>query len=286
MFDTSQFDNILKRLKVQVAQPDDKGIPVNEGEQSNNERGAWELDAAMKATRPQGRYKKKERGKAVNAYSSKDLQGILGNKQGENLLTDQDPNSEMTLSKDSNLYISEPEDSKITEKSRQWWGQKYGFVSGGFLGAQSLNTKELITKDSITSCKRNSFGEDDQENLYKLVQDKATSGKQGLGIRDKPKKFAGCYWKGTKTSFNDCDELQVIVQDKAKTKLKKLSKQLLRQAPSQSLRLKKLKALLEAGSDGIFSKYCSKEEALLFLKQKLEGSKSFHVEGNRVNLVL
>uniref|UniRef100_A0A2N9FLB2 Uncharacterized protein n=1 Tax=Fagus sylvatica TaxID=28930 RepID=A0A2N9FLB2_FAGSY len=31
----------------------------------------------VKATRPQGRYKKRERGKLVHAYSSKDLQGIL-----------------------------------------------------------------------------------------------------------------------------------------------------------------------------------------------------------------
>lgn len=78
-----------------------------------------------------------------------------------------------------------------------------------------------------------------------LCQDKSTTGKQGLGIRDRTKKVAGCYFQGKKTSFNHSDdedsadinspgkqthdnliEVEKIVQ--SKVKLKKLCKQLLR----------------------------------------------------------
>eukprot|EP00494_Astrolonche_serrata_P034147 UN34416 len=81
-----------------------------------------------------------------------------------------------------------------------WWGHKFGYVSGGFLGAKSRKNK----KDN--SNVRQMFGEDDQENLYNLVQDKATSGKQGLGIKDLPMKVGGQRWKGSKTSLGDSDE--------------------------------------------------------------------------------
>ena len=46
--------------------------------------------------------------------------------------------------------------------SPEWWGHK--FVSGGFLGAESRRKKSLPTT------KRAAFHEEDQENLYKLVQ--------------------------------------------------------------------------------------------------------------------
>jgi Pin2-interacting protein X1 len=46
-----------------------------------------------------------------------------------------------------------------------WWGHKYGFVSGGFLGATSHKNK---IKDPANV--RQTFGEEDQENLYNLVQ--------------------------------------------------------------------------------------------------------------------
>jgi len=35
------------------------------------------LKTVAKVTRPQGRYKRREKGKLVNSYSSKDLEGIL-----------------------------------------------------------------------------------------------------------------------------------------------------------------------------------------------------------------
>lgn len=37
------------------------------------------------------------------------------------------------------------------------------------------------------------------------MQDKATTGKQGLGIKGLPMKVAGHRWKGNKTSFGDSD---------------------------------------------------------------------------------
>lgn len=75
-----------------------------------------------------------------------------------------------------------------------------------------------------------------------LCQDKSTTGKQGLGIKDRPKKVAGCYFQGKKTSFGHSDdedddedseenqthdEVEKIVEPKVK--LKKLCKQILHQ---------------------------------------------------------
>ena len=76
-------------------------------------------------------------------------------------------------------------------------------------------------------------------------QEKSTTGKQGLGIKDRPKKVAGCYFQGKKTSFDDSDEdsadndsleqpanddlikVEKIVE--GKVKLKKLCKHILQQ---------------------------------------------------------
>lgn len=87
-------------------------------------------------------------------------------------------------------------------------------------------------------------------------QDKATTGKQGLGIRDQPKKVAGCHFQGKKTSFSDsdnedCTDLGYSAKrkhddpseeertDEPKVKLKKLCKRLL-----QKVGLPKLKIVL------------------------------------------
>lgn len=78
-------------------------------------------------------------------------------------------------------------------------------------------------------------------------QDKATSGKQGLGIKDRPKKVAGCYFEGKKTTFGDSDgedssdsrsslkrkhdENLDTEMAEMKPKLKKLCRRLLQQVP-------------------------------------------------------
>lgn len=75
-------------------------------------------------------------------------------------------------------------------------------------------------------------------------QGKSTTGKQGLGIKDRPKKVAGCYFEGKKTSFSDSDDedsadigseekqthdlIKEEKTDESRVKLKKLCKQILR----------------------------------------------------------
>ena len=57
-----------------------------------------------------------------------------------------------------------------TKVSPEWWGHNFGFVSGGFLGAESRRKKSLATENAQRSLERIAFHEEDQENLYKLVQ--------------------------------------------------------------------------------------------------------------------
>nr|XP_010933976.1 uncharacterized protein LOC105054209 isoform X3 [Elaeis guineensis] len=307
VFDTSQFDNILKRLKVQIAEPEEKeALETKEVYvKSGNDRS--EVNPVPKVTRPQGRYKKRESGKIVNAYSEKDLQGILGNKAEENCQAKKNLNSEPTSLEASDSLIFQEEvvhsGTGLKDEDVHWWGHKHGFVSGGFLGTQFIPTKSCQSVDSwcLALNKRKMFAEEDQENLYKLVQAKATSGKQGLGIKDRPRKIAGSHWKGKKTSFGDNDdensadsscltkrkrseEVEEGVDVEPKIKLKKLCKQLLHQAPSRSLKLKQLRVLVEAHSGSIFSNFSSKHDALSYLKAKLEGSRTFRVEGKKVSL--
>ncbi|KAF2313355.1 hypothetical protein GH714_010534 [Hevea brasiliensis] len=290
-------------------------------------------EPVVKATRPQGRYKKRERGKLVHAYSSKDLEGILVEESSQkNPVVE----NELQSAEASEPEIFYPEESKAEAVSQEWWGYKSGFVSGGFLGAQ---TKKKNRSGNAQNCnKRTAFVEEDQENLYNLVQGKATAGKQGLGIKDRLKKVAGVRFQGKKISFSNSDdedsasddmdsadfdssaeekydetpaienvdeekvdnedsadfgslgkqkcdstpEMKII--DEQKVKLKKLCKGLLRQAPRESLKLKKLKVLIEEHSSSFISNFSLRKDALAYLKQKLESSRNFSVEGKRVSL--
>eukprot|EP00262_Sarcandra_glabra_P001163 TRINITY_DN11180_c1_g1_i1.p1 TRINITY_DN11180_c1_g1~~TRINITY_DN11180_c1_g1_i1.p1 ORF type:complete len:401 (+),score=87.54 TRINITY_DN11180_c1_g1_i1:77-1204(+) len=304
-FDTTQFDNILKRLKVQVAKPDD-GDGEKNAVQVEIQNSTTKDNPAVKTTRPQGRYKKREKGKLVNAYSAKDLQGILGNKLEEEIQTDPDQFGELEPSEAFESHISHAEGITDKDDSVQWWGHNYGFISGGFLGAESRAEKTRSKNSQCHSAahaldRKVGFAEEDQENLYNLVQDKATTGKQGLGIKDRPKKIAGCLWKGKKTSFHDSDsedsaecsslakrqrteEAEAGESNEPKLKLKKLCRQLLHQVPGESLKVKQLKVLIEAHSPSAFSNFASKHDARSYLKQKLESSGKFHVKGKRVSL--
>ncbi|KAI9112770.1 hypothetical protein K1719_016273 [Acacia pycnantha] len=77
-FDTTQFDNILKRLKVQGVQSNGAGLEKKTTKvETETGVGGDNPDTISKATRPQGRYKRRERGKLVSEYSLKDLEGIL-----------------------------------------------------------------------------------------------------------------------------------------------------------------------------------------------------------------
>ncbi|PON39903.1 G-patch domain containing protein [Parasponia andersonii] len=293
-FDTTQFDNILKRLKVQTAQPDGEDEKKTTEVNDEPEVSTLDEDKVVKATRPQGRYKRRERGKLVHAYSSKDLEGILVKKVEESTATNPRLNVQLE-ERESESDIVIAEGNMLEEISPDWWGFKQGFISGGFLGAES---RRRIKSES--SKERAAFHEDDQENLYNLVQDKATTGKQGLGIKDRKKKIAGCYFQGKKTSFNDSDDEKSTDTDcsgkgkfdvssemerkEPKIKLKKLCKQLLCQVPGESIKLKDLKALIDEHSTEVFSDFTSKKDALAYLKQKLKGSKKFALEGKSVRL--
>ncbi|NP_001149181.2 uncharacterized protein LOC100282803 [Zea mays] len=315
VYDTTQFDNILKKLKVQSANPVQEEVAAVESDSPDitPKKDKSAKHEVTKVTRPQGRYKKRERGKSVNSYSATDLQGILVRKNEDNSKVDQ---------KLEPTCLDEPDpiiclDAVSQADDVNWWGHKFGFLSGGFLGAKSRKNKSS-QKDLANV--RQTFAEEDQENLYNLVQDKATSGKQGLGIKGLPMKVAGQRWKGNKTSFVDSDDdnsaqsdeyseieengdeeehisasesidtdknadKELLVDARPKTKVKKLCKRILRQAPSQSMKLKDLKVAVEEHSNVVFSSFSGRREALLFLKKKLQGSRKFNVDGKKVQLV-
>uniref|UniRef100_A0A804LCQ5 G-patch domain-containing protein n=1 Tax=Zea mays TaxID=4577 RepID=A0A804LCQ5_MAIZE len=311
VYDTTQFDNILKKLKVQSANPVQEEVAAVESDSPDitPKKDKSAKHEVTKVTRPQGRYKKRERGKSVNSYSATDLQGILVRKNEDNSKVDQ---------KLEPTCLDEPDpiiclDAVSQADDVNWWGHKFGFLSGGFLGAKSRKNKSS-QKDLANV--RQTFAEEDQENLYNLVQDKATSGKQGLGIKGLPMKVAGQRWKGNKTSFVDSDDdnsaqsdeyseieengdeeehisasesidtdknadKELLVDARPKTKVKKLCKRILR----QSMKLKDLKVAVEEHSNVVFSSFSGRREALLFLKKKLQGSRKFNVDGKKVQLV-
>ncbi|XP_022738352.1 uncharacterized protein LOC111291063 isoform X3 [Durio zibethinus] len=300
-FDTAQFDSILKRLKVQqaVQTNDEADKNENQVETKTNVSNDTE-EQVLKATRPQGRYKRRERGKLVDAYSSKDLEGILAKKVEESSLANPDVGGEIELIETTESQDFTTEGNKVESVSPEWWGHKYGFVSGGFLG-ESTRKKSIKAGNSKNLTERTVFFEDDQENLYKLAQDNATTGKQGLGIKVQPKKIAGVRFLGRKTSFSDSDSedfddvgppakrmrenaLDMEKADEPKVKLKKLCKQLLWQVPGESLKLNRLKILIDEQSSSVFSNFSSKKDVLAYLKRKLEGSSKFSVERKRVSL--
>lgn len=344
-FDTTQFDSILKRLKVQAVQSNDEEVVKENSSEEKTETDATNdaKEQVVKATRARGRYHKRERGKLVNAYSSKDLSGILVKKSEELPQTDPNPDNELESESAIESQIWYLGGNKVEDLPPDWWGFKHGFVSGGLLGAKPAKKKSTRTADTHNRNERAMFFEEDQENLYKLVQDKATSGKQGLGIKDRPKKIAGVRFQGKKTTFDNSDdedsaaddddsdaddkcsadfpsakqncdgilemenvEAKIVDKDSVdfcssgkckhqdtpkmqelnekKVKLKSLCKRLLHQVPGESLKLKKLKSLVEEHSPAVFSNFTSRRDAVGYLKQKLEGCKKFSVEGKRVSL--
>ncbi|KAL4186694.1 hypothetical protein AMTRI_Chr09g35260 [Amborella trichopoda] len=291
-FDTSQFDGILKILRVTSSLQIDDQTPSKEG-------------TIFKSTRPQGRYKERERGKLVNLYSAKDLQDSFVH----------------VISCSLRAFIGGNMNCSRSNLTSDCWGHQYVFISGGFLGEQNVKRKATSARGykglaAEAGDGKVTFAEEDQEKLYKLVQDKATTGKQGLGIKCCSKKIAGHRWAGKLPIFDDSEDNEtsddggsskrkystldsyvekeeskpevtklckskIAVEEKKirdpKPKLKKLCKKLL-QIPGNFLRLKQLKKLLAAESASI-------KEALLHLREKFEKSGRFSVEGKRVTLV-
>ncbi|RVW43080.1 hypothetical protein CK203_086610 [Vitis vinifera] len=295
-FDTAQFDSILKKLKVQAVETNDEVDEKNDVQAGKESDASKDVkDPVVKVTRPQGRYKRREKGKLVHSYSSKDLEGILVKKVEDSPQTNPSQDAELGSDEESDSHVFNVEGvlkfqvtsnllvlkenscsvsgNKDQSVSEDWWGHKYGFVSGGLLGA-STKKRSRPTDSTQNFNKRTAFFEEDQENLYKLVQDKATTGKQGLGIKDRPKK----------QKSRQGDMFETEENGEPKVKLKRLCKQLLRQVPEKSLKLKQLKVLIDEHSPYIFSNFSSKRDALSYLKQKLEGSRKFSLKGKEVTL--
>lgn len=109
------------------------------------------------------------------------------------------------------------EEIPVGNMAIEWWGTKHGFVRAGALGQNTsqnardekestANKSQTQDLEAIRSNGRTSFCEQDQEDLYKLVQDKATKGRQGLGIAGRPKKIGGAHWKGQKVMLDTSDD--------------------------------------------------------------------------------
>ncbi|XP_057841126.1 G-patch domain-containing protein 1 isoform X2 [Cryptomeria japonica] len=357
-FNTTEFDNILQKLKVQVA-----GSEAKENEEKPKVKHIETSEVSipvLKTVRPQGRYKKRERGKLVSGYSEKELQEILGSQAATSGVQSFGETPEINVVKEESDSGAQLDESTFEEgsanlnstssvvlsqisryQSPEWWGHKYGFVWGGLLGSKPKSKKDTRPKgsQSVTanvvqgSALRTTFCEQDQENLYNLVQDKATTGKRGLGIGDRPKKIAGAHWKGQKVSFDsdndkeggsadDSDVKQTVAKNNSlkrkrdvdlaenkavqiqnaisaneddarketevvsgpKLKLKRICKQLLREAPGQSMKIKNLKKCVEAHSSFFFSEFSCRRDAVSYLTRKLEKNSKFVVDGKNVSL--
>ena len=71
------------------------------------------------------------------------------------------------------MEVEQSVDVMTINMPTDWWGLKHGFVRAGALGqSYSLKVKKESNQDveSVQSNGRASFCEQDQENLYKLVQ--------------------------------------------------------------------------------------------------------------------
>ncbi|XWS48882.1 hypothetical protein CRYUN_Cryun13aG0114700 [Craigia yunnanensis] len=251
---TAQVDNILIRLKVQQAAQTNDEADENENQvETMSDVSNDTEEQAVKATRPRGwlvllfhicllLYKKRERGKFVHAYSFKELFC------------------------DNDVLFVHISAKKVEESS----------PANPDVGGEMELIETTESQDFLT--------EDDQENLYKLVQHVGNWEIKGAEqhIRIKPQLES----KGKKTSFSDdsngedsedvgspakrmCDNaLEMQKADEPKLKLKKLCKQFLSQEPGESLKLKRLKVLIDEQSSSVFSKFSPKKDALASLKGK------------------
>uniref|UniRef100_A0A7I4EKJ7 G-patch domain-containing protein n=1 Tax=Physcomitrium patens TaxID=3218 RepID=A0A7I4EKJ7_PHYPA len=220
-------------------------------------------------------------------------------------------------SKEELMFVEmECEESvSLQEPAADWWGTKYGFVRGGALGSK---VRQTVNGERQCQNGRTVFSEQDQENLYNLVNEKATSGKKGLGQDQRALKIGGVKIStrpGQKKVFanaeaSDEDEVQgsvisdsqesepviekklakrrkrdetsgfkAVLQEGSKIKLKELVAQFLAEAAEQKTSLKKLQRRVTA-STGLFS---SKDDAVRFRDKMLKSSK-FVVEGNTISL--
>lgn len=236
---TAVYDTILKNLNVQASGLKEAKVEnpevssSSESDSDDSEDGdanvptpPVEIAKPLKLVRPQGRYKRREAGKEVNSYSSTDLSAILGHGTMDNnlpLKVQSAPSKPVV-----NVDHAAPKEIKVVtpllscavtinfpKLSPSWWGNKHGFVRAGELGSMPVPPSSQITAGKVDGKQsadengiqsRTAFDEQDQENLYKLVQDNATSGRRGLGIGDATRTVGGAKWEGAKLTFQDGPE--------------------------------------------------------------------------------
>ncbi|CAM6118729.1 unnamed protein product [Calypogeia fissa] len=336
---TMEYDNVLKKLKVvvgQAAEASEDKVSENEV-RKEVEATHSELLRVIKATRPQGRYKKREMGKMVENYSETDLAAILGGVKGSTESEQIYQSNKVTSDAISPVRVepsapvsgdvssdSEEEDAPAAKKVKvskgyeepefadlpaDWWGNKFGFVRAGRLGASS----------GALTTERTAFHEKDQENLALLAHEKATKGKQGLGAADRIK-MGKSGWKGQRKTLDlesdeenddvreetskaddkelttstrcETNESEIPTKDtmtensksgvgkiKTSSNWKKVCEQLLREAPSQTLSLKRLEKRF---CSAMLSAYGTEVQ---LDKDKLQKSSRFSMEGKKVILI-
>lgn len=181
---------------------------------SKKKRGEDSVAAPARG-RPQGRYTKREAGKLVKGYSQEDLSMILGvapadfvapaamgatapsgsdepeAKPRKKRRRDRSPAAEAPAAAAAAAEEDYEEQEAWTPPAPDWWGASM-FRWAGRLGGIRRASKH-----------DKGFCEDDQVAAYNAVHDGATHGKQGLGVRDAPKKVAGARWAGSKVRFGE-----------------------------------------------------------------------------------
>ncbi|CAK9235466.1 unnamed protein product [Sphagnum troendelagicum] len=287
-------------------------LPKEESDETSDDEVTEVKEVKVKkVSRPQGRYKRREGGKLVRGYSETDLKAILLQEEKVN-------------TPPSRIQVREEINPAHEALAVDWWGTNFNFVRGGRLGSTLHKPNAAVGKpseeDKALSNGRTEFCEQDQENLYKLVQDKATTGKKGLGTGDRTQKVGGAHFKGQKKVFGDDDDdgsdgskpekepgtgngcskdllkeddkpkkrkrdrdggNEGTVQEGSKIKLKELISQILTQAPEQRMSVKRLQKRVIA-TTGLFSN--PTEDQVDSFKDKLLKSSRFVVEGKKVSL--
>ncbi|CAM6033927.1 unnamed protein product [Sphagnum compactum] len=284
-------------------------LPKEESDETSDDEVPEVKEVKVKkVSRPQGRYKRREGGKFVRGYSETDLKAILLQEEKVN-------------TPPSRIQVREEINPAHEALAVDWWGTNFNFVRGGRLGSTLHKPNAAVGKpseeDKALSNGRTEFCEQDQENLYKLVQDKATTGKKGLGTGDRTQKVGGAHFKGQKKVFGDDDDdgskperepgtgngcskdllkeddkpkkrkrdrgggNEGTVKEGSKIKLKELISQILTQAPEQRMSVKRLQKRVIA-TTGLFSNLT--EDQVDSFKDKLLKSSRFVVEGKKVSL--
>ena len=279
--------------------------------------------AAPARGRPQGRYTKREAGKLVKGYSQEDLSMILGvapadfvapaamgatapsdeaeaEKPRKKRRRDRSPAAEAPAAAAAAEEEEYEEQEAWTPPAPDWWGASM-FRWAGRLGGIRRASKH-----------DKGFCEDDQVAAYNAVHDGATHGKQGLGVRDAPKKVAGARWAGSKVRFGEEEDdaapeaapgVDAAAMRKIKWKVRcmsdaelsswmsdalsgsqKLAEVALRALPGGAATLSALRRSVLAAA-GVGDAKDAREAAATALSRRLAASRRFAIEGDSVRLV-